>query len=85
MAADFIKLKEDMIRAMNDQNFTFVGEGLVEVENFIRDYLLSGGWIMSGFIMEEDKGVRRHLRIYCKNPLTEGATYMDLTVFDSMY
>lgn len=85
MVADFAKLKENMVRDMNEQNFTFVGDGLIEVENFVRDYLLSGGYILTVFVMEEIKGVRRHLKISCKNSETNGGAYMELTVFDSQY
>jgi hypothetical protein len=78
------ELQEGLARSMNDQNFTFVDEGLVEVETFISDYLNVYGYRIHTFKMEEIRGVRRCLKITCLNPL--GASgYFEFTVFDSIY
>jgi len=83
----FEDVKPELIRSINEQDFVYVGEGLIEVESYIGDYLLSYGYKLTSFSMQELRGSRRHLKIGCADIISSlmiGKSYfMELTVYDS--
>lgn len=78
------ELKDELPRAMNEQEFTFVGDGLIVVEEFIRNFLLTNGYELVTFIMEEITGARRSLRIWINSLQYSVGTYIELTIHDAL-
>ncbi len=76
------ELKSELPRAMNEQDFTFIGDGLVIVEEFIRNFLLANGYELVTLIMQEITGSRRTLRIWISS--NSVGTYIELTVHDAL-
>jgi hypothetical protein len=81
MVTGYLNVRDGLARAINENSFTYVGEGLIEVENFISGYLLDNGYNLKSFIMQEIPGARRHLRIWFTDIEIDRGYYIEYTVF----
>lgn len=83
--ANFELLKTELVRSMNEQEFTYIGDGIIEVEEYISNYMTERGFKMDVFKVEEITGVRRHLKIWCRELQYLKGYYMDITVHSEQY
>jgi hypothetical protein len=83
--ANFELLKTELVRSMNEQDFIYIGEGVREVEAYVSNYMSERGFKMDVFKVEEITGVRRHLKIWCRDLQFLRGYYMDITVQGEQY
>lgn len=67
---------------LSENNFTYYGDGLIEVKSFTEAYLATGNYKLTVFKVEELNGIRRHLMIWFSDIETR-TYYFDLVIYDS--
>lgn len=77
------QIQGELCDGLSSRNFTYYGDGLVEVENFTKEYLAENECSLTTFKMEEFPGRRRWLRIYYSDK-NGSPCYIEYGVFDSL-
>jgi hypothetical protein len=83
--ADFESLKVELIRAMNEQSFIYIGEGLTEVTSFINNFMDVRGFKFDTLHVEEIPQSRRRLRIYCRDKEFLRGSNIWITIHNEQY